>query len=324
MVNNQDKFSLFKEKINVIYKEKANQILSSISKGRYETFRINSNLANPTQVLVQLSGVGLDIVKGPFENSYINMSSFEGKKVSESEAFKNGSLYVQGLGSMLGTIVLNPLHGEKIIDLCASPGSKTSQMCSLGSDPKDIWAVENNSNRFFSLMRNLETQGYGNVNLIKTNASGIAKTMPQYVGFFDKVLADVPCSNEGNVRLNTLGVLEYWRPGLVKHIPMLQKKILASGYHLLKKGGILVYSTCTYSVEENEEVADWALRKFSDLKLLEIQLPKNQKTDNFLSGFTEFKNKTFSSDIKKTLRILPNEYYDGFFVTRFVKESRLL
>ena len=256
MVNNQDKLSLFKEKINVIYKEKAGQVLTSISKNRYETFRINPNLASPPQVLVKLSDLGFNIVEGPFENSYINLSSFEEKKVSESDAFKNGSLYVQGLSSMLGTVVFNPLLGEKIIDLCASPGSKTSQMCSLGADPKDIWAVENNSIRFFALKRNLEIQGFGNVNLIKTNASGITKTMPQYIEFFDKVLADVPCSNEGNVRLNMEKALDYWRPGLSKHIPMLQKKILASGYHLLKKGGVLVYSTCTYSVEENEEVVD--------------------------------------------------------------------
>ena len=305
---------LFISKLKQTYPLQCDEILQNISTSRYETFRINTLKTTAEEVLSTLDTLGFNIKPGPFSNSYINLS-FPDKKVSQTNLPDTGAVYIQGLASMLAAVALSPRAADKILDLCAAPGSKTTHIGALTEGKAEIYAVETNSNRFNLMKKNFALYGLPNILTVKANAVAFPTIRSDLVNYFDKVLVDVPCSNEGNIRQLDSYTFKFWNARLPKRLSQLQKKLLAAGLHMLKPGGELVYSTCTYSVEENEQVVDWALKHFSGISLL----PINFSETNCVNGFAQWKDKTFDTTLTKTLRILPNEFFDGFFVAKFRK-----
>src|SRR3989344_1166486 len=124
-----------------------------------------------------------------------------------------------------------------------------------------ITAVENNKKRYYILKNNMETLGAKCVNALYDNSVTLLLKYPNLSESFDRVLLDVPCSNEGSIYLHNSKSLEKWNSKTAERLAKLQRTLLYSGISLLKPGGSLLYSTCTYSIEENEQVIDWALKK---------------------------------------------------------------
>lgn len=220
---------------------------------------------------------------------------------------------------MMPVFILNPQVDDHILDSCAAPGSKTTAIAQAVSGNAEIIALENNTNRFYLLKNTLLSQGYGDIKTFKTNAVGFIKNNPQYTNYFEKVLCDVPCSNEGTLKNISEESLKYWNPKKIKNLAYLQKKILANGINALKNNGILIYSTCTYSVEENEMVVSWALSKFPQVQLEQINLSDYLDKIPYIDGLVMYRNKNFENYISRTKRILPTEYFDGFYIAKFVK-----
>jgi 16S rRNA C967 or C1407 C5-methylase (RsmB/RsmF family) len=199
--------------------------------------------------------------------------------------------------------------------MCAAPGSKTTQISALSGNRARITAVENNTNRFNALKSNVNIQGAININFIRESAQRLFLSHPQYLNYFDKILSDVPCTNEGLIRdLDSLD-LSFWNIKNARKLSLLQKKLISSAIAMLKNGGILVYSTCTYSIEENEQVVDWVLKKFPYMKIRKIELTGIP----VCSGITSWKGKTFDPDITKTIRVLPDDLYEAFFIAKLEK-----
>ncbi len=280
-------------------------VLKNLNVPRYKTFRFVNLKRNENPLPVE------EYKQGPFPNSFYVENSFD---LTKTSAFANTELYIQGLSSMIPAIILDAKPGDKVMDMCAAPGSKSSQIANLTADKVNITCVDNNSARLFALKANLSAQNVRNFNIVRADAAG-TQYDPSFVNQFDKIIADVPCSNEGNIRLYDEKLLSNWNPKLAKKISKLQKIILASGIKALKKGGRLVYSTCTYSIEENEEVVDWALKHFEDVKLEPINLP----ISNAVEGLPGNGKKTFDSSINRCVRVLPNDLFDGFFVASLLK-----
>jgi len=297
------KRDLFIKKIQTVYPEHWEVILTELEKPRLRSFR--------KVLLVGDGDLNFSYKEGPFSNSYILEDS---SNISSLPPFDNHEIYVQGLASMIPAIVAKCKPGELVLDLCAAPGSKSSQIANDTNDGVALTCVENNTARLYALKENLVQQNIHNYQLLRADAAQIQYNS-QFWEKFDKVIADVPCSNEGNIRFNDTRLVENWNPKLAKKISQLQKKIISSGIKSLKKGGRLVYSTCTYSVEENEEVVDWALKHFKDVRLESIDLP----ITNILPGKTTFEKKNFDESLSKTTRILPNHLFDGFFVASLLK-----
>ncbi|HSX39179.1 MAG TPA: RsmB/NOP family class I SAM-dependent RNA methyltransferase [Candidatus Saccharimonadales bacterium] len=295
-----EKVEVFKTHLTSIFGDKTKSILDNLN-FKPITFRINY-LVNTAKILQSLAIQGFVIINGPLSNSYVIES--QTKRLSETSEFKNGDIYIQSLASMLPAIILNPQSQDAILDLCAAPGSKTSQIANLTNNSAHIVAVENNSNRFHALKSNLEMQKITNVQVILSNGVGFDRDNPQFANYFDKVLVDAPCSNEGIINLSDNNALAYWNSKTAKKLSKLQKALLATGLRCLKKGGKLVYSTCTFSTEENEEVVAWALKKFPEMHLSEIKLPLQNTTSGLLG-------------VSEALRILPDKYFTGFFVALF-------
>ena len=227
-----------------------------------------------------------------------------------------GYYYVQELASMLPVIALNPQEGELILDLAASPGSKTTQISAKMKNTGTIIANEVSLGRIKILASNLERCGV--TNCIITRKDGVAfcerikKFNPNLK--LDKILIDAPCSGEGTLR-STPKTYQMWNPKTIFNLSRLQKSLVASAIEILKDGGTLVYSTCTHAPEENEEVVNFVLEKFPEIKIEQIKLPIKCR-----QGITIWQDKEYNKEIKKSCRIYPHDANtEGFFITKFKK-----
>ncbi|MFH1504933.1 MAG: RsmB/NOP family class I SAM-dependent RNA methyltransferase [Candidatus Omnitrophota bacterium] len=257
------------------------------------------------------------------------------REFQKTEVYRKGLVYVQNLSSMLVPLVLAPQDGDLILDLCAAPGAKTTQIVSLAPQVR-ITAIEKNRGRYYKLLANLKIQG---VKLIDTIESELSETdvpaarasngvevfildsiwvRKKFPECFDKILADVPCSAEGRFLINDPKTFKYWKQRKVKEMVHKQKKLLHSAFFALKQGGILVYSTCTFSPEENEGVIDWFIDKFKNkVEILPIKIPLS----NVRQGLAHWEGKKYSSFLQMAKRIIPTDAMEGFFMVKLRKTA---
>lgn len=304
----------FKKKLNEIYPENGDKILNTHFIDKNKTFRINKLQSNE-DVINSL------VVKGFQVHKIVNFDGFfvdnSPNYLSDTDEFKTGKIYIQGLSSMVPVKILEPKVGEKILDLCAAPGSKTSQIASESNDKVELTAVEENKNRFFRLKDILKVQGVENVKCILEDGVRLSFKRPEFINYFDKVLLDAPCTSEAEIDLNDNESLKLWRTSNASKLSKLQKGLLNSAVKMVKPGGTIVYSTCTYSVEENEMVLNWILKRYPNLIIENIGL----KLPNIVNGLTEWRGKSLNPQIKNSIRIIPNEHFNGFFVAKLVKPA---
>lgn len=304
----------FLAKLKKIYPQEYPQICRTFLSRKKHSFRINykkTDLVSLRKALIK-ERIKFKELKWP-EGSFILESDL--RKFQETFIYKDGLVYLQNVSSMIPPLVLEPKRDEKILDLCAAPGAKTTQIFSLVGGEAEIIAVEKIRTRFYKLLANLKIQAADTVKTILMDGVRIFKKYPEY---FDKVLLDAPCSSEARFWVNNVRSFKYWKERKVKEMAHKQKKLLASAIKSLKEGGILVYSTCTFSPEENEEIINWALNKFKDkLEIIPVSLP----IKNIKPGLIEWKGKKFSSSLKLSLRILPNDFMEGFYIAKLRKIS---
>ncbi len=221
-----------------------------------------------------------------------------------------GYIYIQEAASMIPAEALRPEPGEVVLDMCASPGSKTTQMAAMMENTGLIVANDTSGERMKPLGINLQRNGILNTAVTMMHGQQLRNRGLQ----FDRVLVDAPCSGTGTIRRSP-ETLKVWNPGMVKRLSKIQKSLIASGFEVLKSGGQLVYSTCSTEPEENEEVVDYLLQKFPNASVEKISLDI-KKSEPIL----QFENKSYSSEIKKCLRIWPQDNNtEGFFVAKISK-----
>jgi 16S rRNA (cytosine1407-C5)-methyltransferase len=221
--------------------------------------------------------------------------------------YREGRIYLQSLSSMVPALALDPRPGEQILDLAAAPGSKTTQICALMANRGWVLANELNPVRAERLLYNTRLQGCGIAEVRVGRGEKLGEEMPAR---FDRVLLDAPCSGEGRFVASQARTYRPWSLRTVAECVRLQRKLFSSAVRALKPGGILVYSTCTMNVEENEKMVDWALKGFP-LETQGLSLAVPEALPGFVDGVHH--------SISKAMRILPNREMEGFFVCRFRK-----
>ncbi len=241
------------------------------------------------------------------------------RKVLHLKPTENGEIYLQNLSSQIPPYILNPQSSESVLDLCASPGSKTTLMASLMSNTGSIEACEPDFIRFERLKKNCEHLGAHLVTCHQRRGEGFCKEALESQNFFDKILADVPCSGDGTFYANDRASFVHWSEDFVKKTAKLQSKLLKSALHVLKPQGTLVYSTCSISPEENEAVVHDVLNEFSQLKLVDIR--QEFKSSLFAPALKSWHGQIFHPEIHKCLRLYPSQKTEGFFVAKFVKSE---
>ncbi len=227
-----------------------------------------------------------------------------------------GYFYVQELSSMLPMIALQPKAGEFYLDLCASPGSKTTQAAAMMENKGSIIANDTSLGRLRILNSNLERCGVMNQIVTKKDGVQLCKKFGEKTHVkFDKILVDAPCSGEGTLRKSPKTFL-MWNLKVIENLSKLQKKLASESLKLLKVGGEMVYSTCTLGPEEDEEVLDFLIKNF-DIEIEEISLPLKTRP-----GITEWKGRKYSDEVKKAHRLYPQDNNtDGFFLAKIRKKS---
>ncbi|SEF90723.1 16S rRNA (cytosine1407-C5)-methyltransferase [Caloramator fervidus] len=231
------------------------------------------------------------------------------RDIEKFSIYKEGYIYLQNLSSMIPPLILEPKEGDKVLDIAAAPGSKTTQMAAMMNNKGFILANEVDKIRAERLKYNLNLQG---VKIAEVRIGKGEKIGEEYPEYFDRVLLDVPCSGEGIINVSEPKTYRGWSLKEVEKLSRLQKKLFESGYKALKPNGIMVYSTCTLNKKENEEVINWALDNFN-IKILSIE----KFDSNFLNGLT----KGLNEELKKCIRVIPNQIYEGFFVCKIQKKD---
>jgi len=303
----------FLQKLKKIYPDSHARVANTFLTKKETTFRINYLKTDLIELrkLLSVQKVRckeLDFPQGAF------LLKTPLRQFQRTAVYKEGLIYVQNLSSMLPVLYLEPDNRDRILDLCAAPGSKTTQISSLAPEAEVI-AIEKDRNRYYKLLTNLEIQGIKTTKVILLDGIWVRKKFPEY---FNKVLADMPCSSEGRFLTSNPNTFKYWKQRKVKEMVHKQKKLLHSAFLALNEGGTLVYSTCTFSPEENEGVIDWFINKFKEkLEILPIELPLKNARD----GLLEWENKKYSPSLRLTKRIIPDRAMEGFFVAKLKKIS---
>jgi len=221
-----------------------------------------------------------------------------------------GYYYVQEVCSMMSSIALDAKPNDFVLDLCASPGSKTTQIAAKMQNTGTLIANDLKIDRIQILASNLERCGVSNVIATKNDGVGLCQRIAKTNFRFDKILLDAPCSGEGTLRSSPKTFL-MWNAKVVENLSRQQKKLIANAIKCLKVGGTLVYSTCTHAPEENESVINFLLKQFP-VKIQEIKLPLITRP-----GVTKWKDEEYNQEVKKCHRVYPQDNdSEGFFVAK--------
>ncbi|KAJ6784862.1 hypothetical protein PWT90_00882 [Aphanocladium album] len=223
-----------------------------------------------------------------------------------------GHYILQAASSFLPVMALSPQPGERVLDMAAAPGGKTTHCAAMMKNTGVIVANDPNKARAKGLIGNIHRLGAKNVIVCSYDA----REFPRVMGGFDRVLLDAPCSGTGVIAKDPSVKTNKTERDFMT-LPHTQKQLLLSAIDSVNHagtGGYIVYSTCSVTVEENEQVVAYALSRRPNVRLVDTELPFGKE------GFTSYMGKTFDPSLKLTRRYYPHTYnVDGFYVAKFKK-----
>lgn len=292
----------FIEKYRQLLGDEADAFLASFDQPSCSGFRINPlKNGQPTATIKTAQGKIEYVADGWF-------GKVDGKSLDHTA----GWVYSQEPSAMYVGEVVDPKPGERVLDLCAAPGGKSTHLIAKMHDEGLLVANEIFRKRANILAENLERWGAKHAIVMNESPAELEKQFPQ---FFDRILVDAPCSGEGMFRKEPAGI-EYWTPDYPSECANRQQKILSSAMKMLKPGGTLVYSTCTFAPEEDEQNAAWLLDNY-DLTMEPIQ--KYPGMDN---GRPEWGNG--NPELTKAVRLFPHHLKgEGHFIAKFRLQGNL-
>lgn len=218
-----------------------------------------------------------------------------------------GYYIIQGASSMLPVLNLDIRENQKVADLCAAPGGKSTHIAALMGNTGVLYCNEVCKDRTYSLKSNLARMGVSNAIVTNMDAKDFN------VGKMDRILLDAPCSGTGIISKDP-GIKTAKSKDEIRKLSQEQKRLILHAYDMLKGDGIMVYSTCSILVEENEGVVEHLLQKRQGAKLLEMDLAIGR------DGFTNFKGENFNGAMNRARRIYPHVHnMDGFFYCKIKK-----
>lgn len=228
------------------------------------TIRVNSFKTNKNDLVENLSELGFEIQEISYENA-LNILNPNG--IIDTEYFKKGHFYVQDLGSILVSSFLNPSKDSMVLDLCAAPGGKTTHLSELMGNTGEIVACDKSKGKINLIKENAQRLGCKNIIPIVNDARVLNE---DFINKFDYVLVDAPCSGTGLYRKKPD---IKWNKGIddLKDLGKIQLEILNNAKEYVKNQGLLLYSTCSLSKIENEDVIENFLRENKNFKIKKLR-----------------------------------------------------
>ncbi|MBO4351634.1 MAG: RsmB/NOP family class I SAM-dependent RNA methyltransferase, partial [Proteobacteria bacterium] len=269
--------------------------------------RVNPLRASTEQVMEVLQNLGFELERVPGLEDALQIMSMPFEPTQTIYHFA-GWFVKQSLSSQLPVHYLDARPGQNILDMCAAPGSKTSQIATAMHNQGCLYANDLAGKRMTPLAARLDAMGVSHAVLYNMAAERLPHILPP---FFDRVLADVPCSGLGHTDTMEENRWRYETARNPESQYQLQYRILVTGCKLLKPGGRIVYSTCSLNPDEDESVIHELLSRYP-MKLIEME---DIPCVSFRKGITEFDGRTFIPEVTKTRRVTPWENNtQGFYV----------
>ena len=279
----------FKERMKLLLGGEYEDFMAALEQERYQALRVNPMKMDREEFLR----------KAPFSLSPVPWEEngfYYEKKENLPQPGKHpwheaGVYYIQEPSAMSAVPFLEARPGERILDLCAAPGGKSTQIAAAMRGEGLLVCNEIHPARAGVLSENVERMGVRNALVLNETPDRLADRFP---GFFDRILVDAPCSGEGMFRKNEAAG-EEWSPENVQMCAERQREILEYAYQMLRPGGRLCYSTCTFAPAENEGSIGWLLKKHPDMHVLPIPMP-----EGFAPGHPEWADMEEVEEMEET------------------------
>ena len=302
----------FKARMSRLLGVSEHKLLEVLKPSNVFTCRLNRLRKVSKDVIVErLKNQGVDLIPISWYPDAFVVKNIKFDLVN-TDIVKGGVVFIQNASSFLPVLALEPQHGESVLDVCAAPGGKSSHIAALTGGDIDLWLNDGIKTRLDSLKQVQKLLGFKYSRLTCIPAQSIDKEIHQQ---FDKILLDVQCSGEGMMDIQKPITMRFWSMDRINKYMHLQTKALNAAFNLLKPGGTLVYSTCTFAPEENEAPISNLLKHHSDA---EIQ-PLVFESKYVRHGEKQWDDMKFDSRLQGALRVLPHDGMEGFFVCRIRK-----
>ncbi|RAV09516.1 RsmB/NOP family class I SAM-dependent RNA methyltransferase, partial [Paenibacillus contaminans] len=251
----------FVERMSVMLGDEFEAFMRSYDEPRYYGLRINTLKVQALRFAGELSPFGrLQPVQWASDGFYYE----EGERPGKHPYYHAGLYYIQEPSAMAPVELLDVQPGERVLDLCAAPGGKSTQIAAKLGGKGLLVSNDNSAERVKALVKNIELSGVRNAVVLNETPERLA---PVFAGFFDKILIDAPCSGEGMFRKEE-EMAKQWERHSVERCVIMQRDILGQAASMLKPGGRIVYSTCTFAPEENECMIAEFVAAFRDFRIV--------------------------------------------------------
>lgn len=275
-----------------------------------QSVRVNPLRGDASQTLEEMQRLGWTGAQSDWcDEGYSITTGYEALR--DSELVTAGKIYIQNPSSWMPVVALDPQENERVLDVCAAPGGKSSHIAARRGGQGALVVNDNSRARLAKLQANLTRLGV-DAEYTLHDATRLTKYMEP--ASFDKILLDAPCSGEGLINLDHPKSLDTWSVAHVRRLSDLQKKLLTQAWQLLRPGGRLVYSTCTMAPEEDEAVVDYLLRRYDDVVVEELPFKAEPP-------ITSWNNRKFNSEVQKVGRVFPADGSEAFFVCSLMKKA---
>lgn len=267
-------------------------------------------------VLKELAKAEVDAHPVPWYGDAYTFNVEDTSKVQSLALTQEGKIFIQNPSSYLPVLALEPTDDARILDMCSAPGGKASMIAILAGTSSNLVLNEPKGWRLRKLNEVVEMLGLTDATISSFDGRHLPNLLvPQKFG---RVLVDAECSTEAGMNFASKNPLKGWSLQMVKRLSVLQKQLITAGYDLLEPGGILVYSTCTLSPEENEGVITSLLqrREGAIIQPLKFNAEKNIRKIKTWEGIK------YPAEVSSgVLRIYPSDHMEGFFVARIRKST---
>lgn len=289
------------------------------------TLRANTAKASADSVTEALRAAGIGFTRVTwYDDAFVLDDGVCERDVWELPIYREGKIYLQSLSSMLPPLVLEPRTGADVLDMCAAPGGKTSQLYALANGRAHITACELHAPRAEKLAYNLAKLGCKNVNVMRCDA----RKLDEFFSF-DQILLDAPCTGTGTFRSGDERATKRMTEALLAKVTRSQRALLDRALTVLKPGGTLVYATCSILPQENNEQVAYALKRHRDCKLVPLfggastqedeSAPLSPGVQAIVDAVQEGAIPALPTALKETLTVCPSKLFEGFYLALIKK-----
>ncbi len=288
------------EEVLELYGDKKDKVLSSLFNERHINARLNLSKHSKAEIIAMLVASGVKVYDNPYVDSAVYIEKFG--DITKNPVYAMGLITIMDTASMIPGLVSGVENGDIVVDVCSAPGGKAIHIAEMLNGTGTVFARDLTEGKVSLINENIKRTGVKNVQSKVFDARNTDKSL---IGKADVLICDVPCSGLGVIN-NKSDIKYRIKKEDVLELSKLQKEIVDSSIPYVKKGGTLVYSTCTLTEEENMGMVKYILDNF-DFKLSSLNpyLSENMKNETTDKGYLE---------------IIPGEFdMDGFFIARFIR-----